>query len=144
VSALAAVNAVGDVIDPATGKILAGARRSAAGKEFAGAAQVLKRGARGNPLSPKENTSLVVVATNARLAKPHATKLAQMASAGMARAISPVFTMADGDVVIALSAGDAKADLNPLGAAAAEAVAEAIVRAVKFARTLGGVPGLAG
>ena len=86
----------------------------------------------------------MVVATNARLAKPQATRLAQMASAGMARAISPVFSMADGDVVIALSVGDAKADLNALGVAAAEAVAQAIVRGVKLARSMGGVPGLAG
>jgi L-aminopeptidase/D-esterase-like protein len=144
VSALAAVNAAGDVIDPSTGKVLAGARRSTTSSEFAGAAEALKRGVRGGVLNPKENTTLVVVATNARLAKPHATKLAQMASAGMARAISPVFTMSDGDVIVALSVGDAKADLNALGAAAAEAVAESIVRAVKNARTMGGVPGLAG
>lgn len=144
VSALAAVNASGDVVDPANGKILAGARRAEKSMQFADTAREMKRGAQGRVLAPKENTSLVVVATNARLGKPQATQLARMASAGMARAISPVFTMADGDVVIALSAGEAKADLSALGVAAAEAVAQAIVRGVKSARSLGGVPGLAG
>ena len=144
VSALAAVNAFGDVIDPESGKIVAGARRAAAGFEFAGSARELKRGAPGGVPKLNENTTLVVVATNARLAKPRATRLAQMASAGMARAISPVFSMADGDVVIALSLGDARADLNALGVAAAEAVAQAILRGVKLARSMGGVPGLAG
>jgi L-aminopeptidase/D-esterase-like protein len=143
VSALAAVNAVGDVIDPENGKIVAGARRSEQSLEFAGSAREILRGARARTLAPKENTTLVVVATNARLEKPLASRLAQMASAGMARAISPVFTMSDGDVVIALSAGDKKADMTALGAAAADAVAGSIVRAVKTAWTLGGVPGLA-
>jgi L-aminopeptidase/D-esterase-like protein len=144
VSALAAVNAAGDVIDPASGRILAGARRTEEGFEFAGTAREMMRGARGRTLNPKENTTLVVVATNAGLAKPQAARLAQMASAGMARAIAPVFTPGDGDVVIALSAGRAGADLSALGAAAAQAVAEAIVRSVTLARTMGGVPGLAG
>ena len=144
VSTLAAVNAFGDVIDPESGKIVAGARRRAAGVEFADSARELKRGAPGGVPKLNENTTLVVVATNAGLSKPQANRLAQMASAGMARAISPVFSMADGDVVIALSVGDARADLNALGVAAAEAVAQAIVRGVKLARSMGGVPGLAG
>ncbi len=143
VSALAAVNAVGDVIDPAGGKILAGARRSAKSREFADSARELKRGAPVRALAPNENTTLVVVATNARLTKSQASRLAEMASAGMARAIAPVFTMADGDVVIALSVGAERVELSALGSAAAEAVAEAIVRAVKSARSLGGLPGLA-
>jgi L-aminopeptidase/D-esterase-like protein len=144
VSALAAVNAFGDVIDPESGKIVAGARRAAKGFEFAGSARELQRGAPGGVPKLNENTTLVVVATNARLAKPQAARLAQMASAGVARAISPVFTTVDGDIVIALSLGEAKADLNALGVAAAEAVAQAIVRGVKLARSMGGVPGLAG
>jgi L-aminopeptidase/D-esterase-like protein len=144
VSALAAVNAVGDVVDPATGRIVAGARTSAKGMDFADSARAVKRGARSRVLAPKENTTLVVVATNVRLPKPHATRLAQMASAGMARALSPAFTMADGDLVIALSLGEQRADLSALGSAAAEAVAASIVRAVRSARSLGGLPGLAG
>lgn len=142
VAALAAVNAFGDVVDPATGKIVAGARRSPAGRDFADTALALKRGARGGFRGP--NTTLVVVATNARLTKVEAGKLAEQAQLGVARAIRPVNTMADGDVVIALSLGEARADLSALGVAAAEAVAESILRAVRLAPTLGGVPGLAG
>jgi L-aminopeptidase/D-esterase-like protein len=90
------------------------------------------------------NTTLAVVATNARLNKVQANKLAQFASLGMARAINPVNTMADGDIAFALSLGAVQADINILGVAAAEAVAQSILRAVRLAKTLGGVPGLAG
>ena len=82
------------------------------------------------------------MATNARLSKVGAAKLAQCGSLGMARTIFLVNTMFDGDVVFALSAGDAQADVNTLGAAAAEAVAQAVVRAVKSAPSMGGIPGL--
>ena len=139
VSALAVVNAVGDILDPATGKIIAGARVSAASAEFINSATALKRGARAGFHT---NTTLVAVATNAALTKVQATKVAQMAQHGMVRAISPVNTTGDGDLIVVLSAGTAQADINALGVAAAEAVAEAIVRAVRKARTLGGVPGL--
>jgi L-aminopeptidase/D-esterase-like protein len=90
----------------------------------------------------RSNTTLAVVATNARLTKVQANKLAQFASLGMARTIYPVNTMADGDTAFALSVGDREADINMLGVAAAEGLARAIVRAVRFAKTLGGVPGL--
>jgi len=143
VSAIAAVNAVGDVIDPATAKIMAGARVSRESREFANTAEQLKRGVTRHDLQNK-NTTLVVVATNARLTKPMANKLAQFGSAGVARAISPVWTMYDGDLVIALSTGDKQADVNTLGVAAAEAVTRSILRAVELAPTLGGVPGLKG
>jgi L-aminopeptidase/D-esterase-like protein len=88
------------------------------------------------------NTTLAVVATNARLTKVQARKLAQSASLGMARTIYPVNTLFDGDTVFALSLGSQAADLNTLGVAAAEAVSAAILRAVRLARSLGGIPGL--
>lgn len=141
VASLLAVNAVGDIRDPFTGKIIAGARRSPTSMEFAGAEQQMKRGARGG--FRRENTTLAVVATNAKLNKVQATKLAQSGHLGMARTIYPVNTMSDGDVVIALSVGNESADIDALGVAAAESVAISIVRAVKLARTMGGVPGLA-
>jgi L-aminopeptidase/D-esterase-like protein len=143
VSALAAVNAVGDVIDPSTGKIVAGARVSRESRDFANTAEQMKRGAGRTDLQNK-NTTLVVVATNARLSKPLTNKLAQFGSIGVARSIAPVWTMYDGDVVMALSIGDKQADVNVLGVAAAEAVAQSILRAVQLAPTLGGVPGLKG
>jgi len=142
VAALAVVNAFGDVVDPGSGKIVAGARRSPTSREFAGTEAAMKRGARGG--FEGKNTTLVVVATNARLSKVEAKKLAEQGQLGMARAIRPVHTMSDGDLVIALSLGEAKAEVNALGVAAAEAVAQAILRAVRLAPTLGGAPGLAG
>jgi L-aminopeptidase/D-esterase-like protein len=140
VSSLVAVNAVGDVKDPASGKIVAGARRSPESREFVDAEEQIKRGVRGG--RALRNTTLAVVATNARLTKVQATKFAQMAGLGMARTIFPVNTMNDGDIVFGLSLGDRPADVNMLGVAASEAVAQAILRAVRLARTLGGVPGL--
>jgi len=108
--------------------------------EFADSARAMKAG-RSTGFT-RSNTTLVVVATNARLNKVEATKLAQLANLGVARAINPVNTMSDGDVVIALSVGDAQANVESLGVAAAEAVSESILRAVRLAPSLGGVPGL--
>jgi L-aminopeptidase/D-esterase-like protein len=140
VSSLAVVNAFGDVRDPASGRILAGARSTPDGSDFADTQERMKRGAAGG--FPLRNTTLVVVATNARITKVQANKLAQQASLGMARTIFPVNTMFDGDIAFALSLGDRQADINVLGVAAAEAVSQAILRAVKLAKSLGGVPGL--
>lgn len=141
VAALVVVNAFGDVRDPATGKLIAGARRAADSMELADTEAQIKAGVlRGG--FERRNTTLAVVATNARLSKLGATKLAQLAGLGMARTIYPVNTMFDGDVVFALSIGEAQADVNALGVAAAEAVAEAVVRAVRSAPAMGGVPGL--
>jgi L-aminopeptidase/D-esterase-like protein len=142
VSALSATNAVGDVRDPATGKILAGARQAPDSREFANGAEIIKN--RKPAARARENTTLVVVATNARLHKVQATKIAQMAHHGMARTLYPASTMFDGDIVFALSAGELSADMNAIGIAAAEAVAQAIVRSVTLAKSMGGVPGLAG
>jgi L-aminopeptidase/D-esterase-like protein len=140
VSALAAVNALGDVVDPSTGKIIAGARVAPDSMQFANGARWMK-GARGSAPA-RENTTLVVLATNASLTKIEATKLAQLGHLGMARAINPVNTMSDGDLVVAMSTGTAKAPIDALGVAGAEAVAEAILRAVRMAPSLGGLPGL--
>ena len=146
VSALAVVNAFGDVLDPSSGKPLAGARVAPGSRELANMAEQMKQGhvrrkfgVRTSPL----NTTLVAVATNAALNKVQANQLAAMAQAGCARSIAPVHTTFDGDLVFALSLGTLQADLNALGVAAAEAVAQAIVRGVRLARSLGGVPGLA-
>lgn len=144
VAAMAVVNAVGDVRDPATRKIIAGARKAAGSDndsmEFADSVELMKQG---RPSGfARSNTTLVAVATNARLDKAQAAKLAQFAQLGIARAIDPVNTMSDGDAAVALSIGDAQAPIDSLGVAAAEAVAEAILRAVRLAPSLGGLPGL--
>jgi L-aminopeptidase/D-esterase-like protein len=142
VSSLAAVNAFGDVIDPTSGKVVAGARRAPDSLEFINTAEAMLTSTHG-PALTRQNTTLVVVVTNAALSKVGAAKLAEFGSAGMARALSPVWTMYDGDVVIGLSVGDKKADVNTLGVAAADAVSQSILRAVRSAKTMGGVPGLA-
>ena len=145
VASLVAVNAWGDVRDPANGKILAGARTAPDSREFLDAAAYMKsHSAPMGGVSAPRNTTLAVVATNARLTKLQARKLAESGGLGMARAICPVNTMVDGDIVFALSQGSLEADINSLGEAAAEAVAEAILRAVRSARSMGGLPGLAG
>jgi L-aminopeptidase/D-esterase-like protein len=140
VSAMAVVNAIGDVRDPATAKIIAGARKTADSMEFADSARLMK--GMGPTGFTRENTTLVVVATNAALTKVEATKLAQLGQLGMTRVIYPVNTMSDGDLVVAMSCGTARAPIDALGVAAAEAVAEAILRAVRMAPSLGGLPGL--
>jgi L-aminopeptidase/D-esterase-like protein len=140
VSALAVVNAIGDVRDPATGKIVAGARKTADSMEFADSAKLMK--SMGPTGFTQSNTTLVIVATNAALNKVEATKLAQLGQLGTARAINPVNTMSDGDLAVAMSCGTARAPIDALGVAASEAVAEAILRAVRLAPSLGGLPGL--
>lgn len=143
ISALAAVNAFGDVRDPDSGRILAGARKSENSREFVDTAAAMRGGvARTGFADP--NTVLVAVATNAALTRLEAQRLAMMASAGVARLISPAHTTFDGDIVFALSIGQAQADLNALGSVAAEAVARAIVRGVTQARSAGGLPGAQG
>jgi L-aminopeptidase/D-esterase-like protein len=139
IAALAAVNAFGDVRDPATGAILAGARETPDSNRFADTAASMARG-----VVPRgyraENTTLAVVATNGRLNKLQGTKVAQMAQHGLVRTIRPVHTTLDGDLVIALATGEVEADVNAVGLAAADAVAAAIVQAVKTATSLGGLP----
>jgi L-aminopeptidase/D-esterase-like protein len=141
VAALIAVNALGDVIDPSTGHIIAGTRKSAASREFANSAAVIRQGAR---RAAGGNTVLAIVATNARLDRVQTNKLAALASVGVVRTISPVNTMSDGDITFAISLGKERATVDEVGVAAADAMAAAVIRAVRAAKTAGGVPGLAG
>ncbi len=138
VGALAVVNALGDVIDSQNGQIIAGARTA---DGFADTLTVMR-----NLLTAQRpsasNTVLGVVATNAKLTKEEANKVAQMAQAGLARTIRPAHTMYDGDTIFALSTGDQPADVNLIGAFAAEMFAAAIVRGAQRAQTAGGLPGL--
>lgn len=140
VSALVAVNAVGDVIDPATGQVVAGARGED-GRTLADA-RVLLRAGRSNRSRPGENTTIGVVATNARLTQAQATVMAQMAHDGFARAISPSHTPNDGDAIFALATGvyDGPTGVGTIGALAADVMAEAIVRAVRAATSIPGYP----
>ena len=139
VQALAVVNAFGDVVNPRTGKVMAGARLSPRSAEFAGTAESMFAGGAG-PGFGATHTTLVVVMTSAGLDKVQMTKVAQMAHDGLARAIRPVHTQWDGDLVFALSVGKMRAEVNSVGTAATEATAKAIVRAVEAAEGRGGVP----
>lgn len=140
VAALVAVNAVGDIVDPATGKVVAGVR-TANGRELADSRTMLRAG-RPQQATPGQNTTIGVVATNARLTKTQATKVAQMAQDGLARAIYPAHTMGDGDTVFALATGSrgGDADVSRVGALSAEMMAEAIVRAARQATGIPGYP----
>lgn len=140
VGAIVAVNAVGDVIDPQTGQVVAGVR-GADGK-LADVRKLLRSGAALAPPRPGENTTIAVVATNARLTKEQVNRLAMMADDGLARAINPSHTVGDGDTVFALATGtlDGNANVSVVGALAAEALAEAVVRAAVQAAGSGGLP----
>jgi L-aminopeptidase/D-esterase-like protein len=143
VAALVAVNAVGDVVDPTTGQVVAGVR-SVDGKSLADARRLLRDGSLLRNEAPRagENTTIAVVATNARLTKTEVNRVALMADDGLARALSPAHTIGDGDTVFALATGrwSGQADTSIIGALAAEALADAIVRAATQAQSLGGVP----
>jgi L-aminopeptidase/D-esterase-like protein len=141
VAALVAVNAIGDVRDLRTGRILAGAR-NLNGKGFFFEDDPALPVARTTiaELAAGANTTLAVVATNAALTKTQATKVAQMAHDGLARVINPLHTLADGDTVFALSLGNHQAEVGHLGALAAEVVAQAVLNGVLAAESLHGVP----
>jgi L-aminopeptidase/D-esterase-like protein len=140
IGAVVAVNCVGDVVDPKSGRIVAGARTSD-GKAFVNIVEAYRSGLNVSQSSaPGQNTTIGVVATNARFDKTQMTKIAEMAHDGMARAINPTHTPSDGDTLFALSTGTSNAlpNLTAIGALAAEAVTEAILRAVMKAKSLAG------
>ncbi len=138
--ALAVVNAFGDVLDE-NGKILAGARDEKG--NFINTAEVIKTGKLPS-FTPgtRENTTLCVVATNAKLTKEEAQKLAQVSHNGLARAVSPCHTLVDGDLIFALSYGNLQSHIDAVGVAAQEAVASAIRSAVRHAKSIAGIPAI--
>jgi L-aminopeptidase/D-esterase-like protein len=139
VGALVVANPFGDVVGPATGEILAGARRIGS-DEPADTLAVMRSFVGKTVLRFASSTVIGVIATNAQLTKEETNKVAQMAQDGIARAIRPAHTMFDGDTLFALSTGKKRADVNLIGAYAAEVVAEAIVRGVRAAESAGGLP----
>ncbi len=141
VAALTAVNAFGDVYNPETHQIIAGARKIIGGG-FADSMEFAESiiGQTISKFAPGRNTTLAVVATNVALTKSGATKVAQMAHDGLARVIRPVHTMFDGDTIFALSLGDKQADLSLIGALAADVLAKAVISAVNAAESLANIP----
>lgn len=149
VGALVAVNAIGDVIDPGVGKIIAGIRTKdhkgtgdPSEPKFLDTLELMKSlvGRTIFQMAEKANTVIGVVATNAKFDKATTTKLAQMAQNGLVRSIRPANTMHDGDTFFALSTGKKNANINIVGAFAAQAVQKAILNAILHASTQGGVP----
>ena len=150
VAAIAAVNAFGDVIDPTTNKIIAGARAIHKGPihlgepgYFADTMQIMRTLVGRSIMSfstPKGHTVIGVVATNAKLNKEQVTKVAQMAHDGIARTIRPAHTMLDGDTIFTLATGDRPADVNIVGAFGAEVFGRAILNAVRAAQPAAGLP----
>jgi L-aminopeptidase/D-esterase-like protein len=149
VGAIAVVNAFGDVIDPSNGQIIAGARmirrgllQIGSGPVFADTLLVMKSfvGRTVLNFAMRENTVIGVVATNAKLTKEQVNKVAQMAHDGLARTIRPSHTMLDGDTIFALSTGNRHVDVNTIGAYAAEAFTLAILKGVKNAKPIAGLP----
>jgi L-aminopeptidase/D-esterase-like protein len=140
VAAIVAVNAVGDVVDPKTGKIIAGARKPD-GSGFLDSMAQLREG-RQVELPIGTNSTIGVVATNATFDKTQLTKIAQMAHDGLARTIYPVHTLADGDTIFAAATGamPTRANHGAIGALAADVMAQAVLRAVKAAQSLPGLP----
>lgn len=142
VAALAAVNGLGDVVDPRSGRILAGTRGDRKGELLDSTRILLEQPER--TLFAGTNTTLAVVAVNVPFNKTQLTKIARMAHDGLARAIRPVHTMVDGDTVFAVSVPQEETapslDITVAGTAAAEVLAEAVVRGVTSAGSLGGFP----
>jgi len=151
VGAIVAVNSFGDVLDPASGQILAGTRSTHLGPiklgnpgYFANTLEMLK-GLPGRTimgLAAHSNTVIGVVASNAHFDKAATCKVAQMAQDGLARCIRPAHTMLDGDTLFALSTGQKRADVSIVGAWAAEVVSLAILNAIRAARPAGGLPAM--
>lgn len=139
VAALIAVNAIGDVLDE-QGQILAGLRTMDGSAGFSDTLAMMRlRANQQPPQSVQNNTVIGVVATNARLTKEQTNKVAQMAQDGLARAVRPAHTMYDGDTIFALATGQVEADVNLIGAYAAEVTAQAIRNGIRAATTLGDV-----
>jgi L-aminopeptidase/D-esterase-like protein len=140
VGAIVAVNAVGDVLDPKAGNILAGARTLEGNRFRNSMAQII--GGHRKEARPGENSTIGVVATNAALNKNQAARMARMAQDGLARTINPIHTDLDGDTLFAASTGMShiEADLTTIGSVAAEVVARAVLRAVLAATGIAGYP----
>ena len=141
VAAIVTVNAVGDIIDPASGAVVAGVRTQD-GKRLADARMLMRSNSRLDAPRAVENTTLALVATNATLTKTEVNRVALMADDGLARAINPVHTEGDGDTVFAVATARwrGQTSASEVGMLAAEVLAEAIVRAAATARSLGGLP----
>ncbi|MFW6115351.1 MAG: P1 family peptidase [Thermodesulfobacteriota bacterium] len=139
VAALAVVNAFGDVRDPSTGNILAGARKARDSMEFADTRDLMLKGVP-RPRSAFQSTTIGVVITNAKLDKQGASLVARMAGLGMKKTLSPGNTLYDGDLLFSLSSGRIEVDYQTVGFMAEDALARAVMRGVTEAEGIKGIP----
>lgn len=139
VAVLVVVNAFGDVISPENGEILAGVRDAEEGKGFPGTVNLFKQGIIRRADS-YQNTTLAAVVTDADFSKSELLRISNIAQTGLAKVISPVHTVQDGDMVISVSAGKREEDVNLVGVIAADLIQKAIMRAVEQSASLGGIP----
>ncbi len=147
VGALVVVNAFGDIYDPGSNQILAGARKSKKSHQFANASKWIKRGVTRKQFggaTPSDasvfNTTLGIIATNALMTKKEIHQVAQMAHSGLTKVISPIHTTFDGDLLFALSMGKKKADVNTIGLLGEAALMESVKRAATQADGFGVIP----
>ena len=138
VAALVVCNALGGVVDPRSGRLIAGARQDADSLKLINIVEAQMRGETARSLSVGSNTTIGVVATNASLSKAQAQRLAQLGHDGLAHSIRPVHTPLDGDTLFGLATGEIPGppDMMLLSTLAAEATARATVRAVQHAQSL--------
>ncbi|MBW2005647.1 MAG: P1 family peptidase [Deltaproteobacteria bacterium] len=139
VGALVAVNAFGDIKDPITGKILAGARKAKKSMEFADTSGLMRKGVQ-RPIPAFQNTTIGVIVTNAKLTKQNASAVAKIASNGLTKAISPGNTIYDGDIIFTLASGEIEVDYYTVGLMAEEVLISAIIRGITTAKEVKGIP----
>jgi len=142
VGAIVAVNCYGDIIDPHTGKTIAGVLNEDK-KSFKGTMNILSGPLKENDNAFSGNTTIGCIATNADFTKAEATRVAMMAHDGFARVINPIHTMFDGDTIFCMATGEVESDPTTAGAIAAEVMAEAVLRGIKNAQSAYGIPGYA-
>ena len=135
IGAIVAVNCLGDVIDPENGEIIAGVLTEDR-KSFANTMSFLRNFPQKTKDNFSKNTTIGVIAANAKLTKAGAAKVAMMAQDGYARTISPAHTMFDGDTIFCMATGEVEAGVNVVGAITAEVMARAIVKAIKNTESL--------
>ena len=139
IGVLVVVNAFGDVINPSNGGVIAGVRDQTHKGIFPGTVNLMKKGIRRKPLN-SGNTTIAVVATDGKFSKSELSRISNIAQTGLAKVISPVHTVSDGDLVISVSCGERTEDANKVGIVAAELIEKAIIRTVGISQSLGGIP----
>jgi len=139
VGALVVVNSFGDIKDPISGTILAGARKGKNSIKFADTSELMRKGVQ-RPISAFQNTTIGVIVTNAKLNKQSASAVAKIAGNGLTKAISPGHTIYDGDIVFTLASGEIEVDYYTVGLMAEEMLIHAIIRGVTTAKEVKGIP----